>query len=61
MSEGLPTDTILCECGHAHVVSLGDDGGDGGCERLGEGCSCWEWHGPWADSAAPAETTEDPE
>jgi hypothetical protein len=56
--EAFGTDTVLCECGHAHVVSLGDDGGDAGCERLGAGCSCWEWHGPSADSAEPAKDPE---
>jgi hypothetical protein len=34
----------LCGCGHVHIVSVGDFGSDVGCERLGHGCDCWNWH-----------------
>jgi hypothetical protein len=34
----------VCGCGHKHIVSVGDDGADAGCERLGDGCDCWTWH-----------------
>lgn len=36
-----------CVCGHFHLASIGDDGADAGCSRLGSGCECWTWRSEW--------------